>query len=369
MSLCRSARPIDGGGGGGGKPGPRSARCALHTKLHPLQPTTTRILSSCDIAAGAMLPTFSSRQRPSQRARTTILRGVSGTPEGVGGRGGVEKVGLSKAEETARALAEKENEKYIIFGWCDLRLLVLLALVVQNACQMLSMRYSRVAAAAAATPYLPSTAVVFSEVLKVVVCLGIILYKERGAAGGLLWRDVVQNWRDSLMVSVPAFVYMVQNNLLYVAASNLDAASCQITYQLKILTTALFAVGMLGKQISALKWLSLFVLLAGVILVQMPSLSTGVAVAAGNPAIGFAAVVTACFMSGFAGIYFEKVLKGTQTSIWMRNVQMGSIGAVLAVAAAFVKDGEAIAAAGFFQVRAREIGGEMGREIGGEVCG
>ena len=43
--------------------------------------------------------------------------------------------------------------------------------------------------------------------------------------------------------SVPAFVYMIQNNLLYLAASNLDAATCQITYQLKILTAALFAVG------------------------------------------------------------------------------------------------------------------------------
>jgi len=171
------------------------------------------------------------------------------------GTGAVGGGGLSKAEETARALAEKEKEKYIIFGWCDLRLLVLFALVVQNACQMLSMRYSRVAAAAVATPYLPSTAVVFSETLKVVVCLGIILYKERGEAGKLLWRDVVVNWRDTAMVSVPAFVYMVQNNLLYVAASNLDAATCQITYQLKILTTALFAVAMLGKRISPLKWL------------------------------------------------------------------------------------------------------------------
>lgn len=255
----------------------------------------------------------------------------------------------AKAEAAAALVKAKENEKYVLFGWFDLRLVVLLALVAQNACQMLSMRYSRVAAAATMTPYLASTAVVVSELLKVAVCLVILFFQNKGATPKLLWQDIVVNWRDTVMVSVPAFVYMMQNNLLYVATSNLDAATCQITYQLKILTTALFAVGMLGKRISPTKWLSLFILVAGVILVQLPQMGAGAAVVAGNPAVGLAAVVTACFMSGFAGIYFEKVLKGTPTSIWVRNVQMGSIGAVLAILAAYIKDGAAIASAGFFQ--------------------
>ena len=63
---------------------------------------------------------------------------------------------------------------------------------------------------------------------------------------------------------VPSAVYLIQNNLLYVAASNLDVATYQITYQLKILTTAMFAVTMLNKKLISTQWLSLLILIAGV---------------------------------------------------------------------------------------------------------
>lgn len=43
----------------------------------------------------------------------------------------------------------------------------------------------------------------------------------------------------------------------------------QVTYQLKILTTALFSVSMLGRRLGLYQWLSLIILMTGVALVQV----------------------------------------------------------------------------------------------------
>jgi UDP-sugar transporter A1/2/3 len=43
----------------------------------------------------------------------------------------------------------------------------------------------------------------------------------------------------------------------------------------------------------------------------------------GSQFVGLMAVLTACFSSGFAGVYFEKILKETKQSVWIRNIQLG----------------------------------------------
>ena len=45
----------------------------------------------------------------------------------------------------------------------------------------------------------------------------------------------------------------------------------QVTYQMKIIVTAMFAVTLLGQQLNTQKWVSLFFLMAGVVLVQLPA--------------------------------------------------------------------------------------------------
>ena len=39
--------------------------------------------------------------------------------------------------------------------------------------------------------------------------------------------------------------------------------------------------------------------------------------------MGFSAVTMATLTSGFAGVYFERILKTGPTSVWMRNIQLG----------------------------------------------
>merc|ERR1711865_667071 len=81
--------------------------------------------------------------------------------------------------------------------------------------------------------------------------------------------EVVKKPMEVVKLSVPSLLYIVQNNLLYYALSNLDATPYQVCYQLKILTSAVFSVLLLGKRMSGLKWLALLILTAGVAIVKV----------------------------------------------------------------------------------------------------
>ncbi|KAK5985620.1 UDP-N-acetylgalactosamine transmembrane transporter, partial [Trichostrongylus colubriformis] len=204
-----------------------------------------------------------------------------------------------------------------------MRTAILIWLTLQNSIHTLLIRYSR--AREVEHMFLSTVAVFFTEVMKCVVCLGIIFKEETPSRFfGVLMDQVVRQPYDTLKVCVPAMVYIVQNNLFYIAASHLDAATFMITSQLKIFTAAIFTVIILKRSLTRAQWIALVVLFVGVSLVQLQSAgaeSTGLD--GQRPIVGFSAVVIACCLSGFAGIYFEKILKdSTPVSLWMRNVQM-----------------------------------------------
>jgi UDP-sugar transporter A1/2/3 len=67
-----------------------------------------------------------------------------------------------------------------------------------------------------------------------------------------------------------------------------------------------------------------------------------------RPLLGLFAVFISCLMSGFAGVYFEKILKGTKQSVWLRNVQLGVLGSVIGMITMEIKEGEKLRELGFF---------------------
>ncbi|KOC71103.1 UDP-N-acetylglucosamine transporter [Habropoda laboriosa] len=230
-----------------------------------------------------------------------------------------------------------------------LKYISLVTLTLQNALVGLSMRYARTRSG---DMFLSSTAVVMAEVVKLLTCL-ILVFIEEGSFSAFfnsLKLTIIKEPIDTLKVSVPSLLYIVQNNLLYVSASNLDAATYQVTYQLKILTTAFFAVVILRKSLRSTQWGALILLVIGIVLVQLVQ-SSDTTLPSGieqNHLLGFSAALSACFLSGFAGIYFEKILKDSDISVWMRNVQLSLLSLPFGLITCFVNDGKTLQNRGFF---------------------
>nr|XP_040582278.1 LOW QUALITY PROTEIN: UDP-galactose translocator-like [Lepeophtheirus salmonis] len=231
-----------------------------------------------------------------------------------------------------------------------LKYVSLITLTGQNALLGLSMRYGRTRSG---DMFFESTAVLMAEIVKMMTCLWLVFNGEGNRSYSewkkCLWNTIIVNYRDTLKVCIPSCVYLIQNTLLYVAAENLDVATYQITYQLKIFTTAIFAYFILKKVLIKSQWLSLVLLIIGVATVQLSDAKENQqAHTEQNRIKGFLAATTATVLSGFAGIYFEKILKGSDVTVWMRNLQLSMLSIPLGLLTSYWRHSEDIDSKGFF---------------------
>jgi UDP-sugar transporter A1/2/3 len=71
-----------------------------------------------------------------------------------------------------------------------------------------------------------------AEVTKLLTCM-FLVFNEEGTFvrfKASLHSAIVKNKVDTLKMTVPSLVYVIQNNLLYLSASHLDAATYQVSY-------------------------------------------------------------------------------------------------------------------------------------------
>ncbi|KAI8341635.1 nucleotide-sugar transporter [Chlamydoabsidia padenii] len=155
---------------------------------------------------------------------------------------------------------------------------------------------------------------------------------------------------------IPSGLYALQNNLLYVALSHLEAATFQVTYQLKILSTAIFSMILMNRRLTRQQWAALVLLMAGVTMVQLSTVTTTATTVNDSLSttwIGLMAVLASCISSGFAGCYFERILKsrssGPSLSIWVRNIHLGISGTFFSFIGMVLYDRQRIMDNGLFQ--------------------
>lgn len=219
------------------------------------------------------------------------------------------------------------------------KLILLTGMVLQNSATVLVGRYTR-ASVASHELYSVNHLILITEVGKLLLSCVLEYITTNGQLMPSIQANIIDRPKDALKILVPALLYLVQNSLLYIALSNLTAPIFQVTYQAKLVTTAIVSVIMLNRKYSVQQWICLVGLSLGVAIVVLGESKseppkTQIAQSLG---LGLLAVTIACMSSALAGVYFEKVVKTSEgkntkpVSVWMRNIQLAFFTIVTALA-------------------------------------
>lgn len=210
---------------------------------------------------------------------------------------------------------------------------------VQNAITPIVFRFA-MTEASSKNRFSTVEALMWTEALKLVLSIGLIVVEEGGnlpRASTVLNDEVIKKPRDTLALAIPAILYAIQNCCLQWSTSNLPAALFQVTYQGKILVTTMFSVILLHKKLLRAQWLAIALLTMGIAVVQLANASETKQSKMANAkeqsiSAGLFFVLTACLCSGFASVYFEKIVKQggvakpassqKKASVWVQNAQL-----------------------------------------------
>lgn len=247
-----------------------------------------------------------------------------------------------------------------------LRYISLALLTLKAVCVVLCTRLSLIFPAKDGLNYIPSVAVVCSEFIKLSVSLIMIFLtsakKDIREFPRALHLELSSDKFGNMLVLIPGFLFLFQNNLLYISLKRLPAALYQVMYQLKILTTTYFSVLILKRKLSLIRWFACFLLIFGVVMIPKKSKHSSVVSTSGLPEliIGLLAAFISSFTSGLGAVVLEKILKDTdgrasagsgefQTTVWGRNVILALVGITGGIPLAYFTSKDLIHENGIFQ--------------------
>ena len=218
--------------------------------------------------------------------------------------------------------------------------LALCALTIQNTALVLTTKYSY---RDGASPYIIATVVASAEFAKLVLSYALLLTMNGRSSCIQALQEVPS---ASIQLAIPSVSYVIQNNLLFHSVKCLSPTLYMVCSQSKILASAFWSSLLLHVKLSRKQHVALILLMCGMVLVQSKeTASTGHGpLRTHRTSQGVICVFAATLISGYVGVYLERMYKGLgrtkKRSIWFYNVQLALFSLPVAILAACVSGGQ-----------------------------
>ena len=185
-------------------------------------------------------------------------------------------------------------------------------LVLQNTANVLLMRFLSLS-------YDESVLLVtLSEILKLVLCICVCkMYK------------IKVYMRESIKFIIPAFMYTLQSNLLFIAIKRIPAPLFQLIYPpMKTFITALLTIYVFKLRIYCHQIFALFLFIVGSVFVNdADTISFSLH---SDSSLGLICILIASCTSGLSAVFLEHQLK-QKYSIWEQNVYLNGWGVIISL--------------------------------------
>ena len=225
-------------------------------------------------------------------------------------------------------------------------IVALVALVVQNTALVFAMK---LAFRDTAKSFHVSAVVLCAEAFKFCVCCAMSIFTRKSP--GMTFKHLTQIFDHRM--ALPSLLYVVQNNILFVAVRHLTPTVYVACSQTKVLATVFFSVTFLNVKLTIRQIVAVFLLTAAMIFLQLPEsnpVSDANLVRKSSQVTGFAAVFCSSGISGFASVYMERLLKARDGdfTLFEQNIQLGLFSLPLALLAGLLQDFQLYKTTGFF---------------------
>jgi len=174
--------------------------------------------------------------------------------------------------------------------------------------------------------YDPGSVVMITEVMKFLLATAFLMHDEskRRSVLRIVKEDLDQ--RVAALYIIPALLYAIQNLIVFRALVYLAPPTFELFSNLKIVTTAIVFRFAMNQQLNQVQWAAVFLLFLGTVLGTLSSQSSAAPKSIFDTSdaafLGFLLCLTYSILSAIAGIYTEKLLKGSRQSTHLQNMEI-----------------------------------------------